>query len=57
MKVKLTTSMAGPEKAHSVGDEIEVSDAEAKRLIERGFAVPVRTNAKIERAVRKAKGA
>ena len=40
-KVKLTVSMAGANYTRDAGDEHECSEAEAKRLIEAGFAVPI----------------
>lgn len=59
MKIKLLVSRAGPGGAYSVGDEIDVSDAEAKRMFEAvpPQAIPVRHGAEPERATRgKAKG-
>lgn len=50
MKVKLLVSRSGADGAFAPGDEIEVSDAEAKRMIEAGQAQPVR-GATPERAV------
>lgn len=51
MKIKMTTSLVGPEFALNAGDVTDRFDnAEAIRFIEAGFAVPV-TEAKIERAV------
>ncbi len=51
MKIKLTTSMVGSGFTLNKGEETDVfSDADAVRLIEAGFAVPV-IEAKIERAV------
>ena len=41
MKVKLLVSIAGPTAAHNAGDEIDVDDATAKRLIERNIAEPI----------------
>ena len=41
MKIKLLTSRAGNAFCQNVGDEIEVSEAEAIRMIEAGQAVPV----------------
>jgi hypothetical protein len=40
MKVKMLTSMAGPEISLNQGDEADFPDDEAKRLIEAGIAVP-----------------
>lgn len=50
MKIKLLVSRSGADGAFAPGDEIEVSDAEAKRMIEAGQAAPVR-GAAPERAV------
>lgn len=50
MKVKLTVSRSGPDGAFNVGDEIDVADDEAKRMMEAGQAIPVR-GPKVERAV------
>lgn len=50
MKIKLLVSRAGPAGAFNAGDEIEVENAEAARMIEAGQASPVRVAA-IERAV------
>lgn len=41
MKVKLLTSRAGIDFAQDAGDVIEVSNDEAKRLLESGQAEPV----------------
>lgn len=50
MKIKLLTSRAGVGFAQSRGEEVDVSDAEAIRMIEAGQAEPVR-EAPVERAV------
>ncbi len=51
MKIKMTVSMAGTEFTLDVNEETErFPDAEAQRLIEAGYAVPV-VAAKIERTV------
>ena len=42
MKIKMLTSMSGPTTQRNRGDEIDVPTAEASRLIEAGFAEPVR---------------
>lgn len=55
MKIKLLVSRAGSDFSQSVGDEIDVADDEAIRLIEAGQAEPVR-GAPVERAVKPAKG-
>lgn len=53
MKIKMLTSIAGPDFALSPNEETErFSDAEARRLIDAGFAVPV-SEQPIERAVKK----
>lgn len=52
MKVKLLIARAGVDFTQNVGDEIEVSAEEGKRLIEAGQAAPVRSSAP-EKAVRK----
>lgn len=41
-KVELTTALVGA-KSYAPGDEFECSEAEAKRLIEAGFAVAIAT--------------
>lgn len=41
MKVKLTAIMAGPEGTHDVGTELDLPAAEAKALIDGGYAVAV----------------
>jgi hypothetical protein len=57
MKVKLLVSRAGAGVAYSAGEEIEVSEAEAKRLMEAvpPQAIPVREAVAPERATRRAK--
>lgn len=50
MKIKMLTSMSGPTVQRRPGDEIEVSAGEARRLIESGFAEPVRSEPR-EKAV------
>lgn len=54
MKLKLLVSRAGANFVQNAGDEIEVGDAEAIRMIEAGQAVAVRSAAP-ERAVSKPK--
>lgn len=50
MKIRMTVSMAGTDFSVEVGEETErFSDAEAQRMIEAGYAVPVAEVA-IERA-------
>lgn len=39
--VRLTTSMAGVDHAHAVGDELELDTTAARRLLDAGFAEPV----------------
>lgn len=55
MKVELLTARAAADGSQNRGDVIDVSDAEAKRLIEAGQAVPVRSAAKPETATPKRK--
>lgn len=51
MKIKMLTSLAGPDFALSPGDETSrFSDKEAKRLVAAGYAAPAVAE-KIERAV------
>lgn len=45
VKVKLNVGRAGNGFAHSPGDEIEVTVAEAKRMIAKGQCVEVATGA------------
>lgn len=53
MKIKMLVSIAGGDFALSPGDETErFGDAEAARLVDAGYAVPV-AEAKTERATRK----
>jgi len=54
MKVRLLVSRSGADGAFSAGDEIDVGDAEAVRMIEAGQCEPVRS-ATVERAVSRAK--
>lgn len=54
MKVRLLISRATLKGGQMAGDEIEVSDAEAKRLIEAGQAEPLRRS-RPEQAVPKRK--
>ncbi len=55
MKIELLTARAAAGGSQNRGDVVEVSDAEAKRLIEAGQAVPVRSAAKPETAIPKRK--
>ncbi|MDW9594536.1 hypothetical protein GOA63_20250 [Sinorhizobium meliloti] len=50
MKIKMLVSLAGNEYSLSPGDERDFTKAEAIRLIDAGFAVPV-AEEKTERAV------
>jgi hypothetical protein len=43
MKVKLRTTMAGPEGVHLAGKEVDLPDDQAEDLLLRGFADFVRT--------------
>jgi len=51
MLVRMVVGLAGPATSLSPGDEAAFPQAEALRLIEAGYAVPV-VEAKIERAVK-----
>lgn len=56
MKVKLLVGRSGPRISQAPGDVVDVSDAEGKRMIEAGQAVPAgreETAAKKETATRK----
>lgn len=54
MKIKMLTSIAGTDFSLSPDDETErFGEAEAKRMIEAGMAIPVATAAKVEKAVKK----
>ena len=53
MKVKLLVSLAGPDAAHGVGDEIDVDDATAKRFFERNIAEPIAIKPAKETATKK----
>jgi len=50
MKIKMLVGLSGNEYSLASGDEREFADAEAIRLIDAGFAVPV-AEVKVERAV------
>lgn len=51
MKIKMLTAIAGVDWDAPAGAEIDVDDAQARRLIKAGLAEPVR-KAKVERAVK-----
>jgi F0F1-type ATP synthase membrane subunit b/b' len=53
MKIQLLQSRATATGAENRGQIIEVSDAEAVRMIEAGQAKPVREERKAEKAVKK----
>lgn len=55
MEVRLLISRAAATGSQNVGDIVEVSEAEAARMIEAGQAAPVERAPKAERAVSKAK--
>lgn len=42
MKIKLLTSISGPEYNYTAGQEVDMRSADAERLIERGMALLVR---------------
>lgn len=50
MKIKMTQSQYGIGVSRNAGDEIDVPEDEAKRMIASGLAIPVRS-AKVEKAV------
>lgn len=52
MKVKVLVSMAGKGFALEPGDPYDCGEAEAKRLMDAGYAVPW-AEKKVERAVRR----
>lgn len=52
MKIRLLTARATATGSENRGDEIDVADDEAVRMIEAGQAEPVREEA-VEKAVRK----
>lgn len=54
MKVRLLVARATVSGLQDIGDEIDVTDAEAIRMVDAGQAVPVRTARAPERAVRRA---
>ncbi len=49
----MTVGLSGPTLTLSPGDEHDFPDAEAKRFVAAGFAVPVMAE-KVERAVKRA---
>ena len=51
MRVELLIARASAAGTQNVGDEVDVSDAEAKRLIKAGQARPVRRARRAETAV------
>jgi hypothetical protein len=55
MKIRLLVSRAGALGAQDCGQEIEVSDAEAIRMIEAGQAEALRDAPEPERAVKRAR--
>ncbi len=54
MRVRMMVGLSGPTINLIPGDEADFPQAEALRLVEAGFAVPV-VEAKIERAVKPAR--
>ena len=55
MKVVMLQSQYGPDVSRNTGDELEIPDAEAKRMIESGLAAPMRS-AKVETATPSKRG-
>ncbi len=56
MKIKMLTLQAGPDVVREVGHIYDVPQAEAKVLIDGKYAVEVKRDIPIERAVRVATG-
>ena len=54
MRVRMMVGLSGPTINLIPGDEADFPQAEALRLVEAGFAVPV-VEAKVERAVKPAR--
>lgn len=54
MRIRMLVCQAGVDFVRNVGDEVEVGDAEAMRLIAAAYAEPVRRQV-VERAVSPAK--
>jgi len=52
MLIKMTTSIAGVDFSAAPGQEIEMPEAEALRLIDAGFATAVKAN-KVETAAKR----
>lgn len=55
MQVRLLTARAAATGSQNVGDVVDVSDAEAKRMIDDGQAAPLDRAPRAERAVSRAK--
>jgi hypothetical protein len=51
MKVRMLVSQAGIDFVRNVGDEIEIADGEAMRLLAAGIAEPMRRSRTVEKAV------
>ncbi len=56
MKIKMLTLQAGPDVVREVGHIYDVPQAEAKALIDGKYAVEVKRDVPVERAVRVATG-
>ena len=56
MKIKMLTLQAGPTVVREVGHVYDVPQAEAKVLIDGGYAVEVKREMLVERAVRVSSG-
>lgn len=54
MQVELTTSRAGFRKSHEAGEIVDLPEKEARRLINAGDAIPVRSTRGVETTVRRA---
>ena len=55
MLIRLLVSRAGPSGVQSRGEEIDVEQAEAVRMIDAGQALPVRAAPRPEKAVSRTK--
>lgn len=56
MLVEMLVGMAGVDFSHTPGQQVEMDDQAAKRLIEAGFASPVK-QLKVEKAAMRSKTA
>ena len=54
MKVRITTTVGTVDRSYAEGEEIELDKADAKQLIEAGYAEPVGTTKAKRASTRKA---